>query len=57
MTPFGECGETVEELADSLIREAEAIHQMEVSSVWVVRGEPDEAGEWLEVTPDVRRCR
>lgn len=40
---------TIEGLADSLVREAEAINQLVESSVWVRRGEPDEEGEWREV--------
>jgi hypothetical protein len=49
---------TIEGLADSLIREAEAINVLVESPVYVRRGEPGDDGEWLEVTADeIRRRR
>jgi len=46
-------GLTVEDLADSLTREAEAVTAMAEASVWVRRGD----GEWREITAaDRRRC-
>jgi hypothetical protein len=46
-------GATVEALADSLTREAEAVTAMAEASVYVLRGD----GEWQEITAeDRRRC-
>ncbi len=45
------CGTTVEGLADSLAREAEAVAALDAGSVWVRRGD----GEWAEITAEDRR--
>jgi hypothetical protein len=53
-------GTTVEDVAGSLTREAEAIAALDCASVWT-RREPDdprdEYGEWVEITADERRRR
>jgi hypothetical protein len=45
-------GLTVEEVAASLAREAEAVTMVEAGSVWVRRGDE---GPWREVTAAMRR--
>ena len=55
-------GTTIEGLADSLIRELEAITTVVAGSVFVCRGEPDELldpskGEWREITSEEIRRR
>ena len=46
-----EPGATVEDLAGSLIREAEAVAALDASSVWIRRGD----GPPMEITPEMRR--
>lgn len=50
-------GATVEGLADSLIREAGAIHALEAGPIYVRRGEADGEGEWVDAGDEVRRHR
>jgi hypothetical protein len=50
-------GATVEGLADSLIREMEAIHSVEAGSIFIRRGEVDEDGVVFEVTAEEIRRR
>lgn len=55
-----EPGSTIEDLAASLVGEAQAIADLQSCSVHLRRGEPDELlhpgeGEWMEVTPEMRR--
>jgi hypothetical protein len=45
---------SLEQVADSLIAELEAINQLEADSVWVRRGE---TGPWTEITAAERRER
>lgn len=49
-----EPGATLEELADSLTREAEAVAALDAGPVYVRRGE---TGEWREITAEDRRAR
>jgi hypothetical protein len=52
---------TIEGLADSLVREVEAIHKLVESPVWVMRGEPGDPSvrgqQWREITAAERRER
>jgi hypothetical protein len=49
---FGEA-----DLADSLVRELEAITAVVAGSVWVRRGEPEDGEPWREVTSEEIRRR
>ena len=48
-------GTTVEGLADSLTREAQAVAQLAAGSVWVRRGDDDDGQPWREITAEERR--